>query len=646
MLEKQQHILPLDDLFEDELIGAFVRSIQIDSPYQQLIFKGVLTETIKEERVMVTFTVEGYFHYVLGEVIYNQAKGKKPKILKNIIENNQLKGAIEGVEQCLVKDVEKEDLCTLLWLIDNLADSSPCLHGLMHAMQVIEVEFLTKELLKEESDNDFKLLYQAILSLGNMNKFNCLLEWSDNYHLLWRPKNTHSLRVISSLIAYCRDFSTKQKITEFVENNVSFSIPTNKIELDIASRLLEFYQVHFWTEEGISWAKRCLKYELKKYGENHPYVSNSYNELGLLATQKKDYKTGLKYFNQSLEILNNIERYNEIEYSITSRYHNIALSNNYLGRFTEARKYYEITLIRRRDFEGKYTVDYAQSLSNLGIVLFNQAKIDCFFEKERNEEKLDILSEAIKMIREAFVINTSLFGEINGRNVHLFPHLALALVMQGDVLGAESLLRKSIIVAEEVFGLDSKFVWYRLTDLTTFLVEQEKYKEVLPVAKKAIKLAEPYVKSERSSFINSYWSLAGIYFQLGRHEKAIESYKKIEEIRINSKIDGPKFYYNLHHDLAHLYFKTENWSLAKRYFTKCWKLNRTASNAFNLAKSLEKLSLVSDSLDYFLLAAKKFKASEGIKHPNTKSAVKNLLRIKSHFALVKKMPKWIESKQN
>ena len=69
MLEKQQHILPLDDLFEDEQIGSFVRSIQIDSPYQQLIFEGVLTETIKEERIMVTFTVEGYFHYVLGEVM-------------------------------------------------------------------------------------------------------------------------------------------------------------------------------------------------------------------------------------------------------------------------------------------------------------------------------------------------------------------------------------------------------------------------------------------------------------------------------------------------------------------------------------------------------------------------------------------------
>ena len=65
MLEKQYHILPLDDLFEDEQIGSFVKSIQIDSPYQQLIFEGVVTETIKEEQLRVSFTFECYFHDVL-----------------------------------------------------------------------------------------------------------------------------------------------------------------------------------------------------------------------------------------------------------------------------------------------------------------------------------------------------------------------------------------------------------------------------------------------------------------------------------------------------------------------------------------------------------------------------------------------------
>ena len=76
MLEHEQHVLPVDLLFDDEQIGDFVKSIQIDSPYQQMLVEGVLTETVKEEKLFVSFTVEGYFHYVLGEVIYQKSKDK------------------------------------------------------------------------------------------------------------------------------------------------------------------------------------------------------------------------------------------------------------------------------------------------------------------------------------------------------------------------------------------------------------------------------------------------------------------------------------------------------------------------------------------------------------------------------------------
>jgi len=72
MLDHEQHILPVDLLFDDEQIGDFVKSIQIDSPYQQMLLEGVLTESVRQEKLFVSFTVEGYFHYVLGEVLLHQ----------------------------------------------------------------------------------------------------------------------------------------------------------------------------------------------------------------------------------------------------------------------------------------------------------------------------------------------------------------------------------------------------------------------------------------------------------------------------------------------------------------------------------------------------------------------------------------------
>jgi hypothetical protein len=43
MLQKEHTSLLVDALFDDEQIGDEVKSIQIDSPYQQMLLEGVLT---------------------------------------------------------------------------------------------------------------------------------------------------------------------------------------------------------------------------------------------------------------------------------------------------------------------------------------------------------------------------------------------------------------------------------------------------------------------------------------------------------------------------------------------------------------------------------------------------------------------------
>ena len=117
MLQHEEQILPVDMLFDDEQIGEFVKSIQIDSPYQQMLIEGVLTESVQAEKLYVSFTVEGYFHYVLGEVIHNQTDGNGAEALSNIIEENNLNGAKEGVEQCLIRLIEINQYEVLFELI-------------------------------------------------------------------------------------------------------------------------------------------------------------------------------------------------------------------------------------------------------------------------------------------------------------------------------------------------------------------------------------------------------------------------------------------------------------------------------------------------------------------------------------------------
>jgi tetratricopeptide (TPR) repeat protein len=259
MLENQQHIMPLDDLFEDEQIGSFVRSIQIDSPYQQLIFEGVLTETIKEERVMVTFTVEGYFHYVLGEVIEQQTLDKEAKALKELLENNQLRGITEGVEQCLVRDVEKNDLSRLMWLIDEGGQAlEASAYPLAQAFLIHPIERVMDELLADPTDNDIEVLERAIKRLLE-NQNNQVTE--KIYHHInetLAPKTPREIKLLVKGIKCIEEDKRLQKLELLFEqfSKLRFRNPLKRFET-LGEFGMAYYNLNEYTK-SISILKKCI----------------------------------------------------------------------------------------------------------------------------------------------------------------------------------------------------------------------------------------------------------------------------------------------------------------------------------------------------------------------------------------------------
>jgi hypothetical protein len=118
MLLKEKHILAVDELFEDEKIGDYVKNIQIDSPYQQLINEGVLTDSITDELIHVCFTVEGYYHYLLGRVISNKPELLEKESIVGLATRSHLNGINEGIQYCLINEILKGDKDQLIDLID------------------------------------------------------------------------------------------------------------------------------------------------------------------------------------------------------------------------------------------------------------------------------------------------------------------------------------------------------------------------------------------------------------------------------------------------------------------------------------------------------------------------------------------------
>jgi len=159
MLENEQQILPVDLLFDDERIGDFVKNIQIDSPYQQMLLEGVLTESVRDEKLYVSFTVEGYFHFVLGDVIFELSKDNDHQFLVNLLQNNRLNGVKDGVEQCLIKEVNFEKLDRLVAMIDEGGTAESVAHyPLVHAFIKNNVEDIFNVLLQHPSIHDWNVI--------------------------------------------------------------------------------------------------------------------------------------------------------------------------------------------------------------------------------------------------------------------------------------------------------------------------------------------------------------------------------------------------------------------------------------------------------------------------------------------------------
>jgi tetratricopeptide (TPR) repeat protein len=159
MLEQEKHFLSVDELFDDDVISDYVKSIQIDSPYQQMLLEGVLTESVRDEKLFVSFTVEGYFHFVLGDVIFEHSIDKDHNYLISLLESNALNGVKEGIEQCLIKEVNLGKLDRLVALIDVGGDTENVARfPLVHAFMKNNVEDVFQTLMENPSASDWNVI--------------------------------------------------------------------------------------------------------------------------------------------------------------------------------------------------------------------------------------------------------------------------------------------------------------------------------------------------------------------------------------------------------------------------------------------------------------------------------------------------------
>lgn len=499
MLEHEQHILPVDLLFDDDQIGDFVKSIQIDSPYQQMLFEGVITESVREEKLYVSFTVEGYFHFVLGEVIYNRTEGLGAEVLKEIVEGNKLNGAKEGVEQCLIRDVQKDELNRLIWLID--ADDLfgeicvyPILVGLKSRVliknkksDVLKVKDLLNKLFLNNTSNDYKVIFEALLLAKKMDLHDLTKTITLSLVSLIKIDSPFAVELVAKTLEFLVIDKLRLKIIEQIIHWIKKNRPRGILLLELNSRIANAFEVFENYDKAEEYYKKCLKYELQRFGYFHIYTSNSYNQLGLLRLKKTKTKSALHFFKKGFEIRSKILE--ESHFEITNSLHNIALTYQYQADYMKCIEQYNLVLNRRLKYEGKKSESCILTISNLGIA-YVQSKIDL----KRGEE----------LIKEALALNNAVFGipNINNSNVYRFLAFAEWQKENADISIVENSLMEGLNINLKLRGPNNLSTAYCYDDLCNFYFHNDELLIAKKYGERAITIYRKFLGNQHQCIIN------------------------------------------------------------------------------------------------------------------------------------------------
>lgn len=477
MLEHELHVLPVDQLFDDEQIGDFVKSVQIDSPYQQLLMTGVLTESVKEEELFVSFTVEGYFHFILGEVIYLKTFQKNSDSLLLLMKKNRLKGISEGVEHCLIKEVEKGQYHRLFEIIDHgLPYSEYGVIPFSKALLSGNVEALLNDLFTKKTDSDFKLLLEVIHRFLVMGKTETIEEIFSVYsNLFANPDLEKSTFNSARLNIYFLNFQTEQKVLEIIQT-------IQKNTTNVFSGLNQKEKTQIFVD-------------LNNILVNRGHLSESFHFAMHLNLHDVDEELLITHF------------YNFI-YPLLE-----------LGEFEIAEKIF----IKCKD----------QPQVNGVFLNWSGFIYQAWFEL-KSQDPIH-LSKALQLYQEGSSLIDQEFGRYSLKKYENLENLGYTFGLKGDYENSLSQLDQAIRIVQKTYQNDCVYSLGNLYEMKAMtLFEMGKYSEALQLTFQSDQCKLLQISPQSPEMAWNYSDRSKIYAQIGDRSKAIDELKIALEIRQNS----------------------------------------------------------------------------------------------------------------
>lgn len=518
MLQYEKSILPVDLLFDDDQIGDFVTSIQIDSPYQQMLLEGVLTESVHGEKLFVSFTVENYFHYVLGNHLYQESKRRIGffEVIDSILQN-KLNGLSDGIGHCLIHFIDAGQNALLPEFIDKYPQFAvSSVNALAKDIQLNGLDILSLILL-EKSTSDLIVIKKVVEYFEYSGK----PQFNKSIALIIRNHISPSTLLEFGLCAELSKHSEKEYLVELYYAVMQFLTSydfnsTKDIRIAIGIVINIGREILRYSEKKLALSIYEFGYHLTL--DKEEFTKDHLMIYGHVAHQLKSTGKTKEATDKYIDIIKRLKENNNFVLAaqnilrLSEAYKQANLLQEALDLAKEA---HEIML----KFNGKIHLLSASSSGYLGSIYIYQ-------EDWINAEP---------MIHHSMVVRSKLLGEFNTKVCIPYINLAIIYMHTERLESAEELLLKALMIREKRFGRNHQDVAITLYELANLRSIQMNIKEALSLHLEAFEIRKTKLGMVHYFTNKSRLALARLFKQLGQ----VDDFKNIsEELIENCKGDN------------------------------------------------------------------------------------------------------------
>ena len=342
MYESNSPEMDLDSLYDHPVLKTIVRQLDISSPYRKLLSQGVLSQYFKDGFLVISFTVEASYHYLLSRYIIEKGADSTVSFLLDVLKQKAgLRGIREAVGVCASEAAVSGDLTPLAGLIgDENGNPDICATALAKALNLGDAEAVIKELAGRAPSNCIDALaasdYILERNLQTGTRYNAFAALDE----VVSSSNIAAGKRMRALLYYCRIAHEYGRYEQALELAIRLSalvaeeklsdrlfIALSENRLAVAYRKL-MRQVDEATstaygEQALEHARKALEIMEDMLPENDPELAAIYDTVGKVHEYRLEWSEAINYGRKRISVLE--AAYGPWHQLLASAYNNTAI---------------------------------------------------------------------------------------------------------------------------------------------------------------------------------------------------------------------------------------------------------------------------------------------------------------------------------